>query len=97
MGLDIYCRADILNALLAAEESSSATAAILKTISTNPEKLRAFRQGYKAALVTVARAFGIDIGELSKDDQKIITVISHNQGCGGKRALEDYEARVPLD
>jgi len=59
MGLDIYCRADIANALLAAEEASSATAAAMVDVVGDPVKLRAYREGYRAALATVALAFGL--------------------------------------
>ena len=59
MGLDIYCKADIANALLAAEEASSATAAALVDMVGDPTRLRAYREGYRAALATVALAFGL--------------------------------------
>ncbi len=59
MGLDIYCREDIANALLAAEEASSATAAAMIDMVGDPVKLRAYRQGYRAALAAVALAFGL--------------------------------------
>lgn len=58
-GLDIYCREDIANALLAAEEASAATAAAMIDIIGDPVKLRAYREGYRAALATVALAFGL--------------------------------------
>jgi len=67
MGLDIWFSEDIRNALLAANEASAATAATIAEIGAgSPDSteslaasLRAYREGYKAALTTVALAFGI--------------------------------------
>lgn len=88
MGLDIWFAEDIRNALLAANEASAATVAVITEVgrgpSTSPRQgpstlrqaqdseqsvtdstelltvtLRAYREGYKAALTTVAMAFGI--------------------------------------
>jgi hypothetical protein len=75
MGLDIWFAEDIRNALLAANEASAATAAVIAEIGVSPStssgqamndstdlltvSLHAYRAGYKAALATVALAFGI--------------------------------------
>lgn len=59
MGIDIYCKEDIANALLAAEEASSATAAAMMDVISDPIKLRAYREGYRSALAVVALAFGL--------------------------------------
>jgi hypothetical protein len=83
MGLDIWFAEDIRNALLAANEASAATAAVIAEMGVSPStspstgsgrgsgqamtdstdlltvSLRAYREGYKAALATVALAFGI--------------------------------------
>ena len=59
MGLDIWFREDILNALKAAEQASATTAAAMENVAGDPRYLRAYREGYRAALVTVATAFGI--------------------------------------
>ena len=75
MGLDIWFAEDIRNALLAANEASAATAAVIaeagrllpagseQAVTDSAEllavSLRAYREGYKAALATVALAFGI--------------------------------------
>jgi hypothetical protein len=56
MGLIIYFPEDIQNALAAAEEASASTAAM---ITIADERLLAYRQGYRAALTTVALAFGL--------------------------------------
>ena len=67
MGLDIWFREDILHALKAAEQASATTAAAMEhalggaegSVVGDARYLRAYREGYKAALVTVAMAFGI--------------------------------------
>lgn len=67
MGLDIWFREDILHALKAAEQASSTTVAAMEyalsgvegSVVGDARYLRAYREGYKAALVTVATAFGI--------------------------------------
>lgn len=62
MGLDIWFAEDIRNALLAANEASAATAAVVADLRLEAEAvriLRAYREGYKAALCTVALAFGL--------------------------------------
>lgn len=75
MGLDIFFLEDIRNALLAADQASAQTAVMAaslqgrppsmrQTVEINVEELdalelRAFRSGYKAAVSTVALAFGI--------------------------------------
>jgi hypothetical protein len=88
MGLDIWFAEDIRNALLAANEASAATAAVIAEVGVGPStgsgqgpstlrqaqssgqavtdsaelltvSLRAYREGYRAALATVALAFGI--------------------------------------
>jgi len=60
MGLDIWFRDDITRALKAAELASSATVAVLETAVADPDALRMFRRGYKAALTVVAFNFGLD-------------------------------------
>jgi len=60
MGLDLWFREDIENALRAAEVASAATVAVLGETGS-PEVVRAYRQGYRAALAVVAQAFGIKI------------------------------------
>ena len=62
MGLDLWFREDIENALRAAEAASAATVAVLGETG-NPEVVRAYRQGYRAALAVVAQAFGIPFRE----------------------------------
>jgi hypothetical protein len=92
MGLDIWFAEDIRNALLAADQASAATVAVIGEVRGGPStgsgqdsgqgpstlrqaqgagqavtdstellavSLRAYREGYRAALTTVALAFGI--------------------------------------
>jgi hypothetical protein len=75
VGLDIWFAEDIRNALLAANEASAATVAVIAEMGAGPStssrqpmadsinlataRLRAYREGYKAALATLALAFGI--------------------------------------
>jgi len=55
MALDIFFSDDIRNALLAADEASSSTAAYCP----DGPILQAYMEGYRAALTTVALAFGL--------------------------------------
>lgn len=64
MSLDIWFREDILHALQAADQSSATTAAALEGAGiSDPRYLRAYRQGYRAALAAIAIAFGLVEGE----------------------------------
>ena len=60
MSLDIWFREDILHALRAADQASATTAAAMDSAVGDPLYLRAYRQGFRAALVVVATAFGIE-------------------------------------
>ena len=60
MGLDVYFRDDITAALLAADRASATTVAAVGNDVLDPDKVHAFRQGFRAALATVAIAFGIE-------------------------------------
>jgi hypothetical protein len=59
MGLDIFFIEDVRNALMAADEASSSTARACAAVSGNQVTLRAYLEGYRAALTTVALAFGL--------------------------------------
>lgn len=83
MGLDIYCRDDIANALLAAEQASSATAAAMVDVVGDPVKLRAYREGYRSALAVVALAFGLSPREGDRRSEMALTVISGELMRGG--------------
>ncbi len=57
MGLSVYYPQDIRNALLAAEQSASAA---LRAIGAEDDPFaNGYRAGYRAALVTIALAFGL--------------------------------------
>ncbi len=58
--LDIWFREDILHALQAADQASATTAAAMESVVGDPRYLCASREGYRAALITVAMAFGIE-------------------------------------
>lgn len=57
--MDIWFSEDIRNALLAASESSAATAAVAAQTTSDISLLWAYRDGFEAALVTIALAFGL--------------------------------------
>ena len=59
MSLDIYFKDDVASALLAADRASGSTAAALRGVTGDVDYLRAYRQGYRAALATIAVAFGL--------------------------------------
>ena len=116
MGLDIWFAEDIRNALLAANEASAATAAVMAEVGGGPStprparddagsvpsppagqavtdstelltvSLRAYREGYKAALATVALAFGI-----------APQAIALRQACPERSRRAQDEALRPLD
>lgn len=96
MGLDIWFAEDIRNALLAANEASAATAAVMATMGGRSQtvtdsadllavSLRAYREGYKAALATVALAFGI-----------APQAIAPRQACPERSRRAQDEALQPL-
>jgi len=57
MGLEVYYPADIRNALLAAEQAANATATA--TGDQDDPFTSGFLAGYRAALTTLALAFGL--------------------------------------
>jgi len=56
MGLEVYYTQDIRNALLAAEQASNAA---MMASGGDDKSTRAFQAGYRAALGTIALAFGL--------------------------------------
>ena len=88
MGLDIFFAEDIRNALLAADEASSSTARVCATVGGDQVTLRAYLEGYRAALTTVALAFGLS--------PTIVTGRSPSTGSGQGETLE-VEARTVGD
>jgi len=64
MGLEVYYPQDIRNVLLAAEQASNSALTAAK--EKNDEFAQGYQAGYRAALTTVALAFGLIPGP---DDQ----------------------------
>lgn len=67
MGLDMWCKDDIRNVLLAANAANGEIArrAIeAESLEEQPRlELAAYRSGYEAAIITVAAAFGIPLAD----------------------------------
>jgi len=59
MGLDIFFAEDVRNALLAANEANAQTATVAVEAGGDVVVLRAHREGFRAALATIALAFGL--------------------------------------
>ena len=59
MALDIFFPNDICNALVAADKASSSTARVCAAVGGDQATSRAYLEGYRAALATVALAFGL--------------------------------------
>ena len=57
MALEVYYPQDVRNALLAAEQASSA--ALVAVGGEENEFAKGYREGYRAALTTIALAFGL--------------------------------------
>ena len=83
MSLNMWFQDDIENALRAAEVASAATVAVLGETG-NPEVVRAYRQGYRAALAVVAQAFGIPF-RFRCDRELPAGSRVHALGVGGER------------
>jgi len=60
MGLDIFFVENIRNALVAASKAGLATARVCAAEGSDPVVLHAYLEGYRAALTTVALAFGLE-------------------------------------
>lgn len=59
MSLDIYFSDDIRNALLAADEATASMAEFAARLRLDPQLVGAYMEGYRAALDTMALAFGL--------------------------------------
>jgi len=129
MGLDIWFAEDIRNALLAANEASAATAAVIAEVGQGPSassgqrpsassgqgpsslrqaqgsgqavtdstdlltvSLRAYREGYKAALATLALAFGIAPQAITLRQAQDSALRPFDSGQG--RQAQDHGLRV---
>jgi len=74
MGLDIFFSEDIRNALLAADEASTSTARVCAAVGEDPVTLRAYLEGYRAALTTVALAFGLSPSIITGHQRDVLEV-----------------------
>ena len=74
MGLDIIFADDIRNALLAADEASSSTARVCAAAGGDQVTLWAYLEGYRAALSTVALAFGLSLAIITGHQRNILEV-----------------------
>jgi hypothetical protein len=74
MGLDIFFSEDIRNALQAADEASSSTARVCATVGGDQATSRAYLEGYRAALTTVALAFGLSPAIITGHKRDILEV-----------------------
>ncbi|MGQ9684406.1 MAG: hypothetical protein ACUVX9_17915 [Anaerolineae bacterium] len=66
MSFDVWFAEDIRHILLAAERASDLSLAQAEEGSTDPNALRAFRRGYRAALTAVALACGLPLEDASE-------------------------------
>jgi hypothetical protein len=79
MGLDIFFLEDIRNALLAADEASSSTARVCAAVggdgrADDSPLLWAYLEGYRAALTTVALAFGLSPSIITNRQGEVLEV-----------------------
>jgi hypothetical protein len=74
VGLDIFFSEDIRNALMAADEASSSTARVCAAVGGDPVTLRAYLEGYRAALTTVALAFGLSPAIITSYQKDVLEV-----------------------
>jgi len=89
MGLDIFFVENVRNALLAAEEASTATARICAAGGGDPAVLWAYLEGYRTALVTVALAFGLEPAIITSRQRDILKVQTRGVGESLSAGKED--------
>jgi hypothetical protein len=85
MGLEVYYPKDILNALLAAEQASST--ALMAASQQDDEFAKGYREGYRAALTTIALAFGLISSDHhceSHNWQPTLLPVSHRRNGEGR-------------
>jgi hypothetical protein len=88
MGLDLFFTEDIRNALLAANEASASTARVCAALGGDQVALRAYLEGYRAALTTVALAFGLSPAIITCRDPSIPQQAQDAAGSGQGETLE---------
>ena len=86
MGLEVYYTQDIHNALLAAEQASNAA---MMAASGDDKFTQGFQTGYRAALATIALAFGLfqpgDRDPLTDTLQEAVGLLPANGRGRGRR------------
>ena len=80
MSLNLFFAEDIRNALLAADEASSSTARVCAAVGGDPVTLRAYLEGYRAALTTVALAFGLSPAIITGHQGDVLEVETRTVG-----------------
>lgn len=97
MGLDVFFLGDIRNALMAADEASSSTARMCAAVGGDQVTLRAYLEGYCAALTTVALAFGLSPSIITSHQRDVLEVQARTVGevlpAGGED--KDPEPHLP--
>jgi hypothetical protein len=96
MGLDIFFSEDVRNALLAADEASSSTARVCAAVGGDQVALRAYLEGYRAALTTVALAFGLSPAIIT-DQRETLEVEARTVGEALTGREDDVPARLSED
>jgi len=80
MSLDIFFIEDIRNTLVAAREASMATARVCAAGGGDLAVLQAYLEGYRAALVTVALAFGLEPATITSRETLEVEAMTILQG-----------------
>lgn len=83
MGWGYFSSENIRDALLSANENSSATAALVAEMSIDTDtiaNLRTYREGFRAALCTLALAFGLSPSIIAGSGEQQAQQVA-NRGC----------------
>jgi hypothetical protein len=97
MGLDIWFREDVRNALLAADEASSSTARVCAAAGGDQVTLRAYLEGYRAALTTMALAFGLSPEIIAGHRRDVLEVQARPVGKALPIGEEDDASSMLVD
>jgi hypothetical protein len=93
MGLDIFSSEDVRNTLMAADEAISSTARVCAAMGGDQVTLRAYLEGYRAALTTVALAFGLSPDIIGGRDPSSCPSTGSRQ-CSGQWETLEVEAKT---
>ena len=86
MGLEVYYSQDIRNALLAAEQAS--VTALRAAGDEDNEFAKGYKEGYQAALVTMALAFGL-VEAYGRTEKHELKAHSDSQDTCTERAVHE--------